>query len=273
MSHKLAVVTSDIARSWRCALPVGLAIGEGDTGVVDADRILDIAQVLSITDISCDPAAEKLPVLLRRATLQDQARAGENAVMARSAARRCREKIAQLKLDMQIVLIRYAFDRTRLTVFFTAEAYVDFRKLVQELATDLRCKIEMRQIGVRDAASMIGGLAPCGRHLCCSVYLRDFDNINIRMAKTQGLSLNPSTINGMCGRLKCCLRHEQNAYAELERSFPQEGAHVSSPAGAGKVIGRSLLKQRVRVLMDDQRVLDFAIEDVRIQTDRVPSQT
>ena len=154
---------------------------------------------------------------------------------------------------------------------FYSRGHVDFR-IVQELAADLRCKIEMRQIGVRDAASMIGGLAPCGRRLCCSVYLRDFDNINIRMAKTQGLSLNPSTINGMCGRLKCCLRHEQNAYAELERCFPQEGACVSSPAGTGKVIGRSLLKQRLKVLMDDQRVLDFAVEDVTIQTDRAPSQ-
>jgi cell fate regulator YaaT (PSP1 superfamily) len=272
MPHRVIIVSTDIARSWRCACPAELAIGKGDHGVIEADRVQEFVQVVELTQTPCDPAADGLPLLLRRATLQDQSRASENGLMARSATRKCHEKVRQLKLEMRLVLVRYAFDRSRLTVFFTADAYVDFRQLVQELASDLRCRIEMRQIGVRDAAGMIGGLAPCGRCLCCSVHLRDFDNINIRMAKMQGLSLNPSTINGMCGRLKCCLRYEQNAYAELDHGLPHEGAWVQCPAGRGKVVARALLRRRLKVQLEDQRVLDFDAEDVTMPSDRAPSR-
>lgn len=262
MPHRVIFVRSDVARAWPCASPVELAIGEGDNGIAEADKAQEFVRITRLTDTPCDPAADSMPVLLRRATLQDQSRASENNIMTRSATRKCHEKMRHLNLDMRLVLVRYSLDRSRLTVFFTAEAYVDFRQLIQELALEFRCRIEMRQIGVRDAAGMIGGLAPCGRCLCCSAHLSDFNNINIRMAKTQGLSLNPAAINGMCGRLKCCLRNEQDAYVEMDREIPREGEMVKSPAGKGKVIGRSLLRRRLKILLDDQRVLDFEAEDV-----------
>ena len=273
MPHKLIIVSADVDRAWRCACPLDLAIGEGDHGVIEVDRVQEYVQVAKITDTPCDPVADAMPVLIRRATLQDKSRAGENEFMARSSTRKCQEKISHLKMDMRLVLVRYTFDRSRLTVFFTSEAYVDFRQLVQELASDLRCRIEMRQIGVRDAAGIIGGLASCGRTLCCSAHLRDFENINVRMAKIQGLSLNPASINGMCGRLKCCLRYEQNTYAELARGLPYEGDVVQCAEGRGKVIGRAILRRRLKILLEDQRVLDFDAEDVTMPSDQPRSRS
>lgn len=261
---KLLLVDCDAAKGLRCACPDDMAIGPSDVCILEIGKVQEIGRVVSA--VSGEPVADReaLPLVLRRATMQDQARASENQLMARSAARKCREKIAQRNMDMRLVSVRYVFDRSKLIVFFAADGYVDFRELVQDLASEVRTRVEMRQIGPRDAAGMIGGLAPCGRKLCCSVWLKEFDNINIRMAKAQGLSLNPSVINGMCGRLKCCMRHEYNGYLELGRELPPEGCRVECAGGCGSVISRSVLRQKVKVAMDDRRVLDVDARDVRV---------
>lgn len=261
---KLLLVDCDFAQGFTCACPVDMAIGPGDVCMLEIDNIQEIGRVVATASGDHRQGREGLPLMLRRATMQDQARASENQLMARSAARKCREKIKQRNIEMRVVNVRYVFDRSKLTVFFTADGYVDFRELVQDLASEVRTRVEMRQIGVRDAAGMIGGFAPCGQRLCCSVWLKEFDNIHIRMAKAQGLSLNPAVINGMCGRIKCCMRYEYNGYLELGRKLPAEGSRVECSEGCGSVISCAVLRQKVKVALDDRRVLDVDVRDVRL---------
>jgi len=248
----------------KCFSPPELAIKEGDACVIEIDKISDFGHIVSISDNAdaVEDGVKDGPVVLRRATLQDQSRASENILFSKTALRLCHEKISQYKLNMRLLRVRYSFDRSRLLVIFTAEERVDFRQLVQDLASETRARVEMRQIGVRDAAAVVGGVAPCGRILCCALWIEDFENIHIRMAKTQGLSLNPTNINGMCGRLKCCLRFENNCYQDLGRNLPREGDRVECPAGQGTVLEARVLSQRVKVCLDDQRVLEFASQDV-----------
>jgi cell fate regulator YaaT (PSP1 superfamily) len=163
---------------------------------------------------------------------------------------------------MRLLRVRYSFDRSRLLVMFTAEERVDFRQLVADLAAETHSRVEMRQIGARATASILGGLAPCGRRLCCSIWIENFEDIHIRMAKAQGLSLNPATLNGMCGRLKCCLRFENNCYQDLGRDLPRTGDLVECPAGRGKVLETRVLARRIKVCLEDQRVLEFGDRDV-----------
>ncbi|MBU4199395.1 MAG: stage 0 sporulation protein [Kiritimatiellae bacterium] len=248
----------------KCFSPSDLAIKEGDACVVELDKIPEFGHVATISEVSGTPDAsvKDFPVVLRRATLQDQARASENVLFTKTALRLCHEKISHYQLNMRLLRVRYSFDRSRLMVIFTAEDRVDFRQLVQDLAAETHARIEMRQIGIRDAAAIVGGVAPCGRTLCCSVWIEDFENIHIRMAKTQGLSLNPASVNGMCGRLKCCLRFENNCYQDMGRDLPREGDRVECPAGQGRVLESRVLSQRVKVCLDDRRVLEFGSRDV-----------
>ncbi len=247
-----------------CYCAAELAINVGDACVIELDKILEFGHVTSLTKI--DGEAEKVPqgaaLMLRRATLQDQSRANENILFSKTARHLCQEKIQHHQLNMRLLRVHYTFDRSRLQIVFTAESRVDFRQLIQDLAAETQARVEMRQIGARDAAAILGGLAPCGRTLCCRDWIKEFDNIHIRMAKTQGLSLNPTSINGMCGRLKCCLRFEHNCYEDLERNLPRKETRVTCPAGSGKVLETKVLLQRVKVALDDQRVLEFDQQDV-----------
>ena len=264
--YRFLYVKCDDSRLLKCFSGVDLAISRGDACVVEKAKINEFGHVEAIKEESGDPdaSAKGLPTVLRRATLQDQSRASENILFSKSALRLCREKIMEYQLDMTLVRVRYSFDRSRLRVDFTAKERVDFRQLVQGLALETRARIEMRQIGVRDVASIVSGFAPCGRALCCSAWLRGFDNVHIRMAKIQGLSLNPVAINGMCGRLKCCLRFEDNCYRDLARGLPREGDLVECPEGRGEVLQTRVLSQRVKVLLDDHRVLEFDVRDVKV---------
>jgi len=248
----------------KCFSPPELAIKEGDACVIEAEKYPEFGHAVTIAESSGIPDAsmKDSPVVLRRATLQDQSRASENVLFSRTALRLCHEKIRHFQLNMRLLRVRYSFDRSRLLVIFTAEERVDFRQLVQDLAAETHARVEMRQIGVRDAATIIGGMAPCGRVLCCAAWIEDFGKIHIRMAKTQELSLNPVNLNGMCGRLKCCLRFENNCYQDLGRDLPCEGDHVECPAGKGKVLETRILSQRVKVCLQDQRVLEFNSRDV-----------
>ncbi|MFH0880133.1 MAG: regulatory iron-sulfur-containing complex subunit RicT [Lentisphaerota bacterium] len=259
-----AHVSCGDTRLVKCFSPAELAIKEGDACVVELDKIPEFGHIVTIVEGTVEPDAsvKALAMVLRRATLQDQSRASENILFSKTALRLCQEKIRQYQLSMRLLRVRYSFDRSRLMVIFTAEERVDFRQLVADLAAETHARVEMRQIGVRAAASIMGGLAPCGRTLCCAVWIEDYENIHIRMAKAQGLSLNPTTINGMCGRLKCCLRFENNCYQDMGRDLPREGDWVECPAGKGKVLETRVLSQRVKVCLEDKRVIEFDSRDV-----------
>jgi len=178
------------------------------------------------------------------------------------ATEACTRKAKEHKLDMQIVGVRLSFDRKVVSISYTANERIQFRDMVGELAGELHARIEMKQIGVRDAARVAGGMGPCGRELCCCSWLQEFAAVSVRMAKNQRLSLNPNTISGVCGRLKCCLRYENECYSDLGRGLPREGMRVECPAGKGRVIDKNILAHRIRIRMDDDRILEFGAEEV-----------
>ena len=193
-----------------------------------------------------------LRAVLRKATAQDEKTVAENREKEKKAFLVCMEKIEEQKLDMQLVSAEVAFDGSKILFFFTADERVDFRELVKSLASVFHTRIELRQIGVRDKAKMVGGLGICGRPFCCASFLDDFQPVSIKMAKTQNLSLNPTKISGTCGRLMCCLKYEQDAYEDLLRSAPKLDSFVDTPEGRGTVVEVDLLRSRVKVRLEDQ---------------------
>ena len=247
-----------------CSCPDRVAIHIGDQCLFEDGDLVECGTILDTHDAVDDAQAASLPVIVRCATLQDQARVRENVLMAQMAEDACKKYMAALQLDMRLVVVRYSFDRKLLFVVFAAEERVDFRELIKRLASDFHCRIEMRQIGVRDEAAMIGGIGPCGREHCCTSWLRRFETVNVRMARTQNLSLNPLTISGMCGRLKCCLRYEDDQYRDALRGLPREGSYVDGPDGVGRVIELQIMLQRVRVRLEDGRVFTYPASDLRM---------
>ena len=189
--------------------------------------------------------------ILRRATAQDERIVEENRAKEKKAYDVCLQKIDEHSLDMQLVSAEVAFDGSKILFYFTADERVDFRELVKNLASVFHTRIELRQIGVRDKAKMVGGLGICGRPFCCASFLEDFQPVSIKMAKTQNLSLNPTKISGTCGRLMCCLKYEQDAYEDLIRTSPKMESFVDTPEGRGTVVEIDLLRQRVKVRMED----------------------
>ena len=192
-----------------------------------------------------------LRCVLRLANTQDEKTIAENRAKEKKAFDACMKKISELELDMQLVSAEYAFDGSKILFFFTADERVDFRELVKNLASMFHTRIELRQIGVRDKAKMVGGLGICGRPFCCASFLDDFQPVSIKMAKTQNLSLNPTKISGTCGRLMCCLKYEQDAYEDLIRTSPKLESFVDTPEGRGTVVELDLLRQRVKVRMEE----------------------
>lgn len=182
----------------------------------------------------------------------------------------CSSKAEQLKMAIRLIKVRFSFDRSVLRVVFGAEERVDCRELIRQLGEELRTRVEVRQVGVRDEAGMKGGMAPCGRLLCCASWLHNFESINVKMAKAQQLSLSPGTISGMCGRLRCCLRFEHDCYRELARKLPREGTSIRCRDGDGIVIAREILAQRVRVRLSDDRVLAYAVDDIEVLQEGAP---
>ena len=192
---------------WQCNSPASLAIHKGDACIVQKENLLEFGHV--VMDSGNSAAEVKgAPMVLRRATLQDQAAANENVLLSKNAWRICQEKIAVHNLPLRVMRVHYAFDRSQLVIAFTAEERIDYRQLVHDLTTELHVRVEMNQIGARDAAALRGGMAPCGRIMCCKTWLQKFDNVHVSLAKNQGVPLRQASINGMCGRLKCCLRFE-----------------------------------------------------------------
>jgi cell fate regulator YaaT (PSP1 superfamily) len=187
----------------------------------------------------------------------------ENLAREANARRLCVERIRAHRLQMKLVNADYTFDGRKAVFYFVAEGRVDFRDLVRDLANSLRVRVEMKQIGARDETKVTGGLGPCGRELCCSSWLRDFEAVTVKMARDQGLALNPSRLAGMCGRLKCCLRYEYATYVELKRALPNLGKRVQCVKGDGKVIRQNILKQTVLIQREeDGGVVEVTLEDL-----------
>ena len=224
---------------------------KGSLVVVETARGIECGEVvIPNKEVADSTIVKPLKPVLRPATPEDKRRAKENAEKEQRAMRVCQEKIAAHKLDMKLVDVEYTFDNSKILFYFTADGRVDFRDLVKDLASVFRNRIELRQIGVRDEAKMLGGLGICGRPFCCSQFLSDFQPVSIKMAKEQGLSLNPTKISGSCGRLMCCLKYEQDAYESLLRMTPKVGALVTTKEGKGVVCDANILTGVVKVRLD-----------------------
>lgn len=250
----------------QCVCSDVVAVHEHDRCILDTGQVLEIGTITVISSVEGESGGKTAhpPRVTRCVTLQDQAKARENDLMGKMAMDSCRAVATELKLPMRLVRVRYTFDRKMLLVLFAADDRVDFRELVKRLSGDLHCRVEMRQIGVRDEAALIGGIGPCGRVQCCSTWLKTFESVNVRMARVQRLSLNPGAISGMCGRLKCCLRYEHEQYREALLGMPREGTLVEGPDGRGKVIDIVTLSRRVRVRLEDERVMEYDVNDLNL---------
>ena len=231
--------------------PDGKQFQEGDGVIVETSRGVELgtcSQGNTLVD-EMELTAPLRPVL-RAATEEDKKTLEKNKEKEAKAFQICQEKIAQHGLDMKLVDVEYSFEGNKVLFFFTSEGRVDFRALVKDLAGAIHARIELRQIGVRDEAKMLGGLGICGRPFCCSQFLDEFQPVSIKMAKTQNLSLNPTKISGTCGRLMCCLKYEQEAYEDLVKSAPKQESFVETPDGAGTVSSVNLLRQTVQVRLE-----------------------
>ncbi|MDD2954852.1 MAG: stage 0 sporulation family protein [Oscillospiraceae bacterium] len=231
--------------------PDGQTMQKEQKVIVETARGVECGEVaMENRQVEDRTIVKPLKKVIRIATPEDMAQAEKNLEKERNAFRVCEEKIAAHKLDMKLVDVEYTFDNNKVLFYFTADGRVDFRELVKDLASVFRTRIELRQIGVRDEAKMLGGLGICGMPFCCTRFLGEFQPVSIKMAKEQGLSLSPTKISGTCGRLMCCLKYEQAAYEDLLRTTPKNGAIVSTPEGRGKVVEVNLLTGLLKVRLD-----------------------
>ena len=231
--------------------PKGLTVKMGEEVVVETAQGLEFATcTVGNHEVEDSAVVQPLCPVLRRATDADRATVERNRRKESEAFDICEKKIADHGLEMKLVNVSCGFDGSKIIFFFTADGRVDFRELVRDLASVFRARIELRQIGVRDEAKMVGGLGICGRPFCCSQFLDSFLPVSIKMAKTQNLSLNPTKISGTCGRLMCCLKYEQNAYEDAQKRMPKNESFVQTPDGPGNVKSVDLLQEKVRVALD-----------------------
>lgn len=256
--------------------PTGYEVKKGDHVIVETARGIEYGTVvLGPKEITDDKIISPLKPLMRVATPEDAGTNKENEKKEKEAFQICLEKIEKHSLEMKLIDSEYTFDRNKLLFYFTADGRIDFRELVKDLASVFRTRIELRQIGVRDETKLLGGMAICGRPLCCHTFLSDFAPVSIKMAKEQGLSLNPTQISGVCGRLMCCLKNEQEAYEHLNRSLPSIGAHVRTIDGyTGEVQTTSVLKQLVKVVITkkngEREIREYPVSDISPDNERSP---
>lgn len=266
---RIVYIEIDDGPPLKCVSPEELSLHEGDQCIIEVEKLLDVGRVATVEDAATtaprEPGAYRV---LRRATLQDQAKANENVLMNKMAMKTCIAKAEKFTLAMRLVKVRYCFDRSVLMVHFTADERIDFREMIKELSGEMHCRVEMKQIGVRDEAGIIGGIGPCGRGLCCCTWLHHFESINVKMAKAQRLSLNPTAMSGMCGRLKCCMRYEYDCYREMGKRLPRDGDCVKCAEGTGIVIDKNILEQTVKVRLADHRIVACAASEVQAVTTR-----
>ena len=247
--------------------PTGVWPNPGDPVIVETVRGVEMGEtVTGAREVKDETLIAPLKKIIRLATAEDVRRAEECAAKERDAIEVCSRKIEAHKLDMKLVDAEYTFDGSKLIFYFTANGRVDFRDLVKDLASVFKMRIELRQIGVRDEAKMLGGLGACGRPICCGAFLNDFQPVSIRMAKDQSLSLNPTKISGQCGRLMCCLKYEQDNYESILRKLPKVGREIVTPDGTGIVTEIAVIREKVKVRLhqpdDTYDVREYSLDEV-----------
>ena len=238
--------------------------------VVETAKSIEIAKVAFLPhDVPDETVTQPLKPVIRVATEKDLAQRKKNLERKPEAMRIAAETIEKHGLKMKLIDCEFAFDGSKVVFYFAADGRVDFRELVKDLAGAFHIRIELRQVGIRDETKLLGGIAPCGRVCCCAGAMPDFRKVSIKMAKVQGLSLNPGKISGLCGRLMCCLSYENDYYSEIYKKMPKMGAEVGTPDGKGTVVGENMLKQTVRVKIEKDGSLvykDFPLKDVRFKS-------
>lgn len=253
--------------------PAGRQIKIGDHVIVETARGIEYGYVvLGNREVDETKVIPPLKPVIRMATDEDRAIEAKNKEKEKEAFKICLEKIAKHKLDMKLVEAEYTFDNNKLLFYFTADGRIDFRELVKDLAAVFRTRIELRQIGVRDETKIMGGIGICGRELCCHSYLSEFVPVSIKMAKEQNLSLNPTKISGVCGRLMCCLKNEEETYEYLNSRLPNVGDYVTTDDGLkGEVSSVSVLRQMVKVLVevdDEKEIRDYSVDQLKFKSKR-----
>ncbi|MBQ7966134.1 MAG: stage 0 sporulation family protein [Ruminococcus sp.] len=252
--------------------PVDIKFNTGEAVIVETSRGVECGEVaMSNREEPDENIVHPLKMVIRKATEEDLKHLEENKLREKDALKTCEKLVAQHGLEMKLVDVEYTFDNSKIMFYFTADGRVDFRALVKDLASVFRTRIELRQIGVRDEAKMLGGLGVCGKPFCCSSFLGEFQPVSIKMAKEQGLSLSPVKISGTCGRLMCCLKYEQEAYTDLLKRTPKVGAIVKTPMGRGLVVENNLLTQTLKVKMDntpdEAAPQTFKVKEVKLLKD------
>lgn len=253
--------------------PLDFEVHTGDHVIVETARGVEYGTVvIAPKDIEEDKVIQPLKPVIRVATPEDDAVEAENKTKEKEAFKICLEKIKKHGLQMKLIDSEYTFDNNKLLFYFTADGRIDFRELVKDLASVFKTRIELRQIGVRDETKIMGGIGICGRPLCCHTYLADFAPVSIKMAKEQNLSLNPTKISGVCGRLMCCLKNEEETYEELNSHLPNVGDYVTTPEGLkGEVSSVSVLRQLVKVIVtnnDEKEIREYKVEELKFKTRR-----
>ncbi|USL36437.1 PSP1 domain-containing protein [Priestia megaterium] len=244
--------------------PGELTIPDGEFVIVETVRGVEFGRVvINKKQVSEHDVVLPLKKVIRIAEQKDRLIVDENKQAAREAYDVCVQKIQSHDLDMKLVDVEYTFDRNKVIFYFTADGRIDFRELVKDLAAIFRTRIELRQIGVRDEAKLLGGIGPCGRMLCCSTFLGDFEPVSIKMAKDQNLSLNPTKISGLCGRLMCCLKYENDEYETAKEQLPDIGSTIKTSEGSGRVVGLNILERIIQVeLSDHEQILEYTLDEI-----------
>lgn len=246
----------------KCSLvnPGSLELSLKERVMIETEEGLKLGRVAGIyRDFDPPLASDKIKSIVRLATPEDLAQDDKNRLLEQRALEFCQKRIQAHQLPIYLVQVECLFDASKIIFFFTAPGRVDFRELVKDLVQEFRTRIELRQIGVRHRAKMVGGLGICGQALCCASFLKDFEPVSVRMAKEQQLSLNPSKISGICGRLMCCLTYEYAAYQEIRKHLPRVGKRIQVPEGEGKIIRYNLIRETVTLEMEDKRELEIPL--------------
>jgi len=251
--------------------PAGIDLAVNDYVVVKTSRGLELGRVvISPEQVLTSEVAKPLKQVVRKAKPEDIKRSQELEDKEGEARAECDQLIAKLGLPMKLICAEYNLDGSRLTIFFSAAERVDFRELVRELASCLKTRVELRQIGPRDEAKLIGGFGRCGRPLCCMSFLSEFAPVAIKMAKEQDLPLNPMKISGVCGRLLCCLVYENKQYRAMKEKMPKAGQRVSTPMGVASVVGSNPLKETVSVELESQAIVELPLSEITIDEESLP---
>ncbi len=258
--------------------PKDLEIHTGDHVIVETARGLEYGYVaLGCMQVKDESVVQPLKKVVRITTPKDEEREEENRKKEKDAFAICREKIQEHELEMKLIDVEYTFDKSKILFYFTADGRIDFRMLVKDLASVFKTRIELRQIGVRDETKILGGLGICGRELCCHTYLSEFAPVSIKMAKEQNMSLNQTKISGICGRLMCCLKNEEETYEELNKKMPNAGDQVTTPDGlTGQVSNINVLRQSVKVVVDvndEKEIREYKAEELKFRPRKKKEKT